>query len=231
MARTGFVVQNDLIAIEMLEEYSNEELGKILRTMLQVSNGLEKTETLTREENHIYTTWKHYDDAVDKKYQAKVENGKKGGRPKTESNQDEPAISTNNLTEPNITDHNQTEQIKLNKTKSNETKLNEMKQTNILPKTPSKRFIKPTVEEVRAYCVERKNGINADTFVSYYESKGWLVGKSPMKDWKACVRTWEQNEYGKPKTTRKPMMSDISERNNDWEDIAKKIPDPLEDII
>lgn len=59
-----------------------------------------------------------------------------------------------------------------------------------------KRFVPPSVEEVRAYCLERKNGINAEQFVDYYESNGWKVGKNKMKDWKASVRTWERNRYG-----------------------------------
>jgi predicted phage replisome organizer len=57
----------------------------------------------------------------------------------------------------------------------------------------TKRFVKPTLEEVQNYCKERNNRVNAQRFIDYYESKGWTVGKnSPMKDWKACVRTWEQ---------------------------------------
>ena len=56
----------------------------------------------------------------------------------------------------------------------------------------AQRFSKPTVGEVEAYCKERKNKVCAQEFVDFYASKGWTVGKSPMKDWKACVRTWEQ---------------------------------------
>jgi hypothetical protein len=55
-------------------------------------------------------------------------------------------------------------------------------------------FKKPTLEEVKQYCLERNNGIDAETFIDFYESKGWLVGKTKMKDWKACVRTWERNK-------------------------------------
>lgn len=55
-----------------------------------------------------------------------------------------------------------------------------------------KNFTKPTVEEIQAYCKERNNGINANAFYDFYESKDWYVGKNKMKDWKACVRTWEQ---------------------------------------
>lgn len=63
-------------------------------------------------------------------------------------------------------------------------------------KRQSRVFKKPSVEEVRAYCEERKNKVDAEAFVDFYESKGWVVGKSPMKNWKAAVRTWERNGYG-----------------------------------
>ena len=58
-------------------------------------------------------------------------------------------------------------------------------------KGKTKKFIPPTVEEVQDYCIERNNGIDAQAFVDFYESKGWVVGKAKMKDWKAAVRTWE----------------------------------------
>mgnify|MGYP006928648358 FL=1 len=64
-----------------------------------------------------------------------------------------------------------------------------------LPKKPkAKRFVPPTVAEVTAYCQERRNSINPEAFVDFYASKGWMVGKNPMKDWKAAVRTWERSE-------------------------------------
>jgi hypothetical protein len=50
----------------------------------------------------------------------------------------------------------------------------------------------PTFENVQSYCVERKNNVDARKFIDFYESKGWMVGKNKMKDWKACVRTWEK---------------------------------------
>jgi hypothetical protein len=57
----------------------------------------------------------------------------------------------------------------------------------------SKRFVKPTIEEIRAYCSERNNTVDAESFYDFYESKGWVVGKSPMKDWKSAVRNWERS--------------------------------------
>ena len=65
-----------------------------------------------------------------------------------------------------------------------------------------KRFKKPTVEEVSDYCIERNNSVNPESFIDFYESNGWKVGKNPMKDWKACVRTWEKNTI-KTKTNSK----------------------------
>jgi hypothetical protein len=56
-----------------------------------------------------------------------------------------------------------------------------------------KNFTPPTVEEVQAYCQERNNKVDAQAFVDFYSSKGWMVGKNKMKDWKAAVRTWERN--------------------------------------
>lgn len=74
--------------------------------------------------------------------------------------------------------------------------------------TKTQNFVKPTLEEVKAYCAERKNKVNAERFIDFYTSKGWKVGREPMKDWKACVRTWERDSnesngyYNKPKNAQ-----------------------------
>lgn len=63
-----------------------------------------------------------------------------------------------------------------------------------LPPTKTKRFVKPTLNDVRAYCMERQNSVDPESFIDFYESNGWKVGKNPMKDWKAAVRTWERRD-------------------------------------
>lgn len=55
-------------------------------------------------------------------------------------------------------------------------------------------FAPPSVEEVEAYCSQRQNGIDPEAFIAFYASKGWMVGKTKMVDWKAAVRTWEQRD-------------------------------------
>ena len=69
------------------------------------------------------------------------------------------------------------------------------------------RFAPPSVEEVRAYCLERGNNIDPETFVDFYTSKNWMVGKTKMKDWKASVRTWERNNKNR-QTPYKPKQVD-----------------------
>ena len=56
-------------------------------------------------------------------------------------------------------------------------------------------FVPPTAEEVGAYCLERQNGIDPQAFVDFYTANGWVQGRQgkPIRDWKACIRTWEQH--------------------------------------
>ena len=58
-------------------------------------------------------------------------------------------------------------------------------------------FVIPSLEDVRAYCQERENGIDPELFIDKYTANGWMVGKNKMKDWKAAVRTWEKNDFSK----------------------------------
>ena len=75
-------------------------------------------------------------------------------------------------------------------------------------------FVKPSISEVAEYCRERNNGIDPEEFWAFYESKGWMVGKSPMKDWKAAIITWEKS---KKKETRQrksqPRQESVFEHN------------------
>ena len=64
-------------------------------------------------------------------------------------------------------------------------------------------FVKPTLEEITAYCQERGNKVDPQTFLDHYDSNGWRVGKNPMKDWRAAVRTWEKTGYDSPKRSGK----------------------------
>lgn len=73
----------------------------------------------------------------------------------------------------------------------NEDTLNTNKELSA--KKSRRTFSPPTVDQVSEYCRERSNQVDAQRFVDYYESNGWMVGKNRMRDWRACVRTWERN--------------------------------------
>lgn len=140
------------------------------------------------------------------------ENGAKGGRktPVTENNKGGLEKNINPPLEKSET--NVKENVNGN--------VNEKEKENVLTgqkpdaPAPKSRFVKPSISQIKDYCKERNNGIDAERFFDYYEAKGWLVGKSPMKDWKAAVRNWENrttsqdNSYGYGQTVSKTLPPD-----------------------
>ena len=91
-----------------------------------------------------------------------------------------------------------------------------------------KKFTKPTIEEIKDYCKERKNKVDADSFYDFYESKGWKVGNQSMKDWKACIRTWEQRM--KKSSNEKPVPEWFNQKNES-EEIAEKEQEELKEMM
>lgn len=72
--------------------------------------------------------------------------------------------------------------------------------------TPAPKVARPSVEEVEAYIKEKGYSVNASRWHNYYSSNGWKVGKNSMKDWKACVRTWESKDSAEKKLDSKPVI-------------------------
>ena len=87
----------------------------------------------------------------------------------------------------------------------------------------STNFKPPTVEEVQAYCQERNNKVDAQVFVDFYESKGWLVGKNKMKDWKAAVRTWERNRKDSGGTSGGSSKNSYMKHDYDFDALEKEL--------
>ena len=166
------------------EAYSAVEVGRLVLAMMKYrASGAEPE--FSGSERFIWPAIKRdIDESIQAQDAASAtnrENGKKGGRP---SKDDKP----NGLLE------NPKNPAGFEKSEKSQGQGQGQGQGQFTPPTPSsrgKRFSPPTVDEVREYCQERNNGIDAAAFVDFYTARGWMIGKTHMKDWKAAVRTWE----------------------------------------
>lgn len=130
----------------------------------------------------------------------RYENGKKGGRPKNQEKPNDNQVITKN--EPNETKGEPNVYVYDNDIKKKDTNVSKEKAT---------RFIPPTLDEIRAYVAEKKYNVEPEKFLDFYESKGWMVGKNKMKDWKAAVRNWSRSQRQEV-TTKASKFSNFSER-------------------
>ena len=114
-------------------------------------------------------------------------------------------------TEPKGTKPNETNQDNDNDNDNNNNNNND-NDIYIAPAPKAHIYLQPpSLEEVASYCRERGNHVDPHYFHSYYESNGWRVGRNPMRDWKAAVRSWESNGLG-DRTAQEPTVSDSFQR-------------------
>lgn len=97
-----------------------------------------------------------------------------------------------------------------NKSEKNHTKKSKVKESKENESEEAvNRFTPPTLEAVQAYCIERKNSINPERFISYYSANGWRIGSQPMQDWRAAVRSWESNGVDDRKNSTSDQSDDF----------------------
>ena len=163
---------------EALNELPAEQYKEVMVALSSyaLDGALPDTDCMSQIARMVFTLVKPQIDANTKRR----ENGSRGGRPSAK-----PLVSEN-------TDN---KKPMVSKKASNEKpNANANANVNANANEKSKRFAPPSVDEVAAYCRERKNRVNPQQFVDFYASKGWRVGNQPMKDWKAAVRNWEQRD-------------------------------------
>lgn len=181
---------------------SDAEAGRLLKALLHYGNGGE--DELLGQEKLVFAMLKaqmdrdaaSYADYTDKQRK----NGQKGGRPK------KPTETQQNPKNPSLFLKTQKSQDK-EEDKDKDEEEDEDKDGVGGAKAPqarARRFTPPTVGDVRLYCEERRNGVDPQRFVDFYASKGWKVGSQAMKDWRACVRTWEQRDNASPSSGCSP---------------------------
>ena len=121
----------------------------------------------------------------------KAESGKRGGTAKRNEAEDKQIESKAEANESKL-QANQKQDKEKEQEKEEDKDKEQMLYPSISPLSEPRIMTRPTIEEVSTYCRERKNNVDPQAFIDHYTSNGWKVGRNPMKDWKAAVRTWER---------------------------------------
>jgi hypothetical protein len=187
---------------DKFRKLSDEQFGQLIRYMLSYQKTGVVPEIKDFAMSIAFDVAKEDMDRNNKKYDEICErnrkNGMRGGRPKKPDGFDETQKTQVVSEKPKKAD-NDTDNDTDN---DNDTDIKERVGTlppgtdkgEVVYFKKSRKFTPPSVEEVAEYCRDRNNSVDAETFVDFYASKGWKVGKESMKDWKACVRTWEKRD-------------------------------------
>lgn len=217
--KSSFVMHNEYM--EIIEMLPDAEKGRLLMALMIYSQDGTVPDDLETATMMAFTIIRKRIDYDSLKYDGVCErnqkNGKRGGRPKASGDAPEDEKSNDilktqrNPGEPNETQNNPEEPSE-NPTKpkkpdtdtdtDNDTDTEYIKRESkerdgasaTLTRAPAKRFVKPSVDQVRAYCAQKGYPVDAQRFFDYYESNGWMVGKNHMKDWQAAVRNWNQRD-------------------------------------
>ena len=186
--------------LDEMADLTDAEFGRLARALLVYSRTGEFP-ALNGNERLFKRRVIMQEDRAQESYVQVVEknraNGQLGGRPRkpteTQRNPEKPTETKNNPQKPNETQKTQIEIESEIKTEINTPLPNGNKGSKAAtPPTRETRFSPPSLDEVQAYIAERGSAVDAQQFVDFYASKGWMVGKNRMKDWKAAVRTWEK---------------------------------------
>lgn len=175
-----------------LEKLSDQEVGRLVRSLLEYGETGE-TEELTGRESIAFD---FIADDINRAKAAYEERCAKNQRniEKRYARQDDATVYDGIRTNTDVYETYQTKTKTKDKTKNNTLPPNGVSDAR------AKRFTPPTLDDVSAYVRERGSNVDPQRFLDFYASKGWMVGKNPMKDWKAAVRTWEKrdSEQNKP---------------------------------
>lgn len=185
---------------EVIEPLGDDEKGRLFDAMLRYAENGKEPE-LSGNERFVWPAARQSIDRAAQKAEIYRNNRSKAKQNDMKGDKTDQIVTNKNKDEQNETKSNNL----FDNTNNNDNDKENDKE--ILKKEGGRRaahrFSPPTPEEVEAYCRERGNGISGEAFCDVYTSKGWMIGKTPMKDWKAAVRTWEQRDGTGPKGTAK----------------------------
>lgn len=195
MTKNSFVLRNSYA--DIFADMSDKQAGALIKVIFNYVTAKDVTEGL--QDVEVKMAWKFIKQDIDydtEKYNSlcakRAEYGKQGGRPKADALEENPKKhkvfeKAKGFSQKHIDSDSDVVSVVDSDVVSDTN-------TNINVCDSKKRFSKPTVEEIRSYCLSRSNSIDAQAFYDFYESKGWKVGNTPMKNWQAAIGTWERRQ-------------------------------------
>lgn len=216
--------------LELFEELTAEEIGTLVLASMKYAKNKEIPDFEGRE---LRLAWKAIKGTIDRTlsaHESRAEinraNGQKGGAPKGNTNASKTTETTeNNQKQPKTTENKHTNTYTYTNTNTDtKTETKTDPNTNTLSLRAGAResesvpvaesiFIPPSVADVEVYCQHKGYKIDAEAFVDFYESKGWMVGSNPMRSWHAAVRNWARNHKNDPPEKGKQSIMD---EMKDW---------------
>lgn len=200
--------------LEKFQMLTNEQFGLLVRLLLAYQATDEIPEIDDALVSMAFDVIKVDLDQNNDKYQETIDKRKEAGRKAAEKRwgKDEIANDSNAINRiPNVTNASNNSNVKnrmRNIANMHDSVSVSVSVSDYIKKNTSKevlkekRFAPPSLDEVTQYCNERENGIDPQRFIDFYESKGWMIGKNKMKDWKAAVRSWESRDKPSAKESK-----------------------------
>lgn len=213
MAREYFCAYHSYLGA--MEQLTDEERGRLFTALLAYSQTGEPQQ-LSGNERFVFPAMRDQIDRDSRKYASKCETQAQNARKRWD------ATACNGI--PRHAKYANEKEKEKTKTKEKEKEKENIKgvpggtPADKPPKTRA--FVPPSVEEVRAYCLERGNGIDPQYFVDYYDARGWMIGKNKMKDWRAAVRTWERNDSGRTAQKEDSAIGDDNAPYNPYANVG-----------
>lgn len=190
-------IHNDFF--KQIRKHSHEDIGKLFCALAAVIDGGERPDlppTLEMLSEMIQDQNERFEEQKNTYSQAQAARGKAGGAPRGNQNaRKQPKSSQTSGDKQNKPTDTVT--VTVTDTDTREQHLGSIspfeRGGHLRPRS-QKRFVPPTLGEVAAYCQERGNAIDAESFVAFYTSKNWYVGKNKMTSWKHAIIMWEKRE-------------------------------------
>ena len=209
MNKGSFIIYTDYA--DAMEDWTDEEAGIFLKALMQYAQSDKVPVIKNRVVKSVFNLAKKQMDKDAQKWAETVAKRKEAGRKGGEASASKRKQAQANESKGKQAQANQADNDNVN------VNVNSINVINNKGRS-APNFKKPTIEDVKSYCEERRNGIDAQSFIDFYDARGWKLTKGVgMKDWKAAIRTWEKNRKSNAQKVKPP------ERDYDFDALELKL--------